>query len=92
MLDVLLSVAAVVRYEVDIYEGRSWIGGKVASYVDKDGNHIEVSMVLGKRGTAWALDRCEKEADCCAPDSCLTRVLNRWGCTCSSAATSTFSV
>ncbi len=30
------------RYEVDIYEGRQWIGGKVASYVDKDGNHIEV--------------------------------------------------
>ena len=29
-------------YEVDIYEGRQWIGGKVASYVDKDGNHIEV--------------------------------------------------
>jgi zeta-carotene desaturase len=29
-------------YEVDIYEGRQWIGGKVASFKDKDGNHIEV--------------------------------------------------
>lgn len=34
------------RYEVDIYEGRQWIGGKVASYKDKDGNDIEVSEVL----------------------------------------------
>lgn len=33
------------RYEVDIYEGRQWIGGKVASYVDKDGNHIEVGRM-----------------------------------------------
>jgi uncharacterized protein with NAD-binding domain and iron-sulfur cluster len=34
--------ASHVRYEVDIYESRPFIGGKVASYVDKDGNHIEV--------------------------------------------------
>jgi hypothetical protein len=27
---------------VDIYEGRQWVGGKVASFQDKDGNHIEV--------------------------------------------------
>lgn len=31
-------------YEVDIYEGRPWIGGKVASYVDKKGNHIEMGL------------------------------------------------
>lgn len=31
-------------YEVDIYEGRQWIGGKVASYIDKDGNHIEMGL------------------------------------------------
>ncbi|PNW80358.1 hypothetical protein CHLRE_07g314150v5 [Chlamydomonas reinhardtii] len=31
-------------YEVDIYEGRQWIGGKVASFVDKDGNHIEMGL------------------------------------------------
>ena len=30
-------------YEVDIYEARQWIGGKVASFVDKNGNHIEAS-------------------------------------------------
>lgn len=30
------------RHEVDIYEGRQWVGGKVASFTDKDGNHIEV--------------------------------------------------
>jgi len=29
-------------HEVDIYEGRQWVGGKVASFKDKDGNHIEV--------------------------------------------------
>lgn len=29
-------------HEVDIYEGRQWVGGKVASFVDKDGNHVEV--------------------------------------------------
>jgi len=32
------------RYEVDIYEGRKWIGGKVASFKDKDGNHIEMGL------------------------------------------------
>eukprot|EP00878_Enallax_costatus_P014345 GHUV01015005.1.p1 GENE.GHUV01015005.1~~GHUV01015005.1.p1 ORF type:complete len:518 (+),score=145.65 GHUV01015005.1:1371-2924(+) len=31
-------------YEVDIYEGRQWVGGKVASFVDKDGNHIEMGL------------------------------------------------
>ncbi|EFJ44652.1 hypothetical protein VOLCADRAFT_95071 [Volvox carteri f. nagariensis] len=31
-------------YEVDIYEGRQWIGGKVASFVDKNGNHIEMGL------------------------------------------------
>ena len=30
-------------HEVDIYESRPFIGGKVASFKDKDGNHIEVS-------------------------------------------------
>ena len=30
-------------YEVDVYEQRPFIGGKVASYVDRDGNHIEVA-------------------------------------------------
>jgi len=31
-------------HEVDIYEGRAWVGGKVASFVDKDGNHIEMGL------------------------------------------------
>lgn len=31
-------------YEVDIYEGRPWVGGKVASFKDKDGNHIEMGL------------------------------------------------
>lgn len=30
-------------HEVDIYEARPFIGGKVASFKDKDGNHIEAS-------------------------------------------------
>lgn len=31
-------------YEVDIYDQRPFIGGKVASYIDKDGNHIEMGL------------------------------------------------
>lgn len=31
-------------HEVDIYEGRPWVGGKVGSYVDKAGNHIEMGL------------------------------------------------
>ena len=34
-------------HEVDIYEGRQWVGGKVASYVDRNGNHIEVRSERG---------------------------------------------
>lgn len=30
--------------EVDIYEQRPFVGGKVASYKDKDGNHIEMGL------------------------------------------------
>ena len=29
-------------YEVDIYEQRPFIGGKVASYRDRSGNHVEM--------------------------------------------------
>ncbi|KAL6764090.1 flavin-containing amine oxidoreductase-domain containing protein [Haematococcus lacustris] len=31
-------------HQVDIYEARPFMGGKVASYVDKDGNHIELGL------------------------------------------------
>ncbi|KAK6163143.1 hypothetical protein DH2020_002984 [Rehmannia glutinosa] len=31
-------------HEVDIYESRPFIGGKVGSYVDKRGNHIEMGL------------------------------------------------
>ncbi|RZC48882.1 hypothetical protein C5167_017309 [Papaver somniferum] len=31
-------------HEVDIYESRSFIGGKVGSFVDKSGNHIEMGL------------------------------------------------
>uniref|UniRef100_A0A0D6QX29 Zeta-carotene desaturase n=1 Tax=Araucaria cunninghamii TaxID=56994 RepID=A0A0D6QX29_ARACU len=31
-------------HEVDIYESRPFIGGKVGSYVDKTGNHIEMGL------------------------------------------------
>ncbi|KMZ72148.1 9,9'-di-cis-zeta-carotene desaturase [Zostera marina] len=31
-------------HEVDIYESRPFIGGKVASFVDKRGNHIEMGL------------------------------------------------
>lgn len=38
-------------HEVDIYESRPFIGGKVASFKDKDGNHIEVRDFAGR--CAW---------------------------------------
>jgi zeta-carotene desaturase len=44
VLIVLLLLLISVRYEVDIYEGRPWVGGKVASFKDKDGNHIEMGL------------------------------------------------
>ncbi|GAY44703.1 hypothetical protein CUMW_083870, partial [Citrus unshiu] len=31
-------------HEVDIYESRSFIGGKVGSFIDKHGNHIEMGL------------------------------------------------
>ncbi|WMV11794.1 hypothetical protein MTR67_005179 [Solanum verrucosum] len=31
-------------HEVDIYESRTFIGGKVGSYVDRRGNHIEMGL------------------------------------------------
>jgi zeta-carotene desaturase len=31
-------------HEVELYEARSFIGGKVGSWVDKDGNHIEMGL------------------------------------------------
>ncbi|GMH39931.1 hypothetical protein BSKO_07835 [Bryopsis sp. KO-2023] len=31
-------------HEVEIYEARKWTGGKVASWKDKDGNHIEMGL------------------------------------------------
>ncbi|XP_057823879.2 zeta-carotene desaturase, chloroplastic/chromoplastic [Cryptomeria japonica] len=31
-------------HEVDIYESRPFIGGKVGSYVDKNGNHVEMGL------------------------------------------------
>lgn len=42
--NLIYACAFPCSYEVDIYEARPFIGGKVASYVDKDGNHIEVGM------------------------------------------------
>ncbi|CAH9073493.1 unnamed protein product [Cuscuta epithymum] len=31
-------------HEVDIYDSRSFVGGKVGSFVDKSGNHIEMGL------------------------------------------------
>lgn len=31
-------------YDVDIYEQRPFIGGKVASYKDRSGNHVEMGL------------------------------------------------
>ncbi len=31
-------------HQVDIYEARNFVGGKVGSWVDKDGNHVEMGL------------------------------------------------
>ena len=31
-------------HEVELYEARSFIGGKVGSWVDGDGNHVEMGL------------------------------------------------
>lgn len=36
-------VQCMCRHDVTIYESRARVGGKVASWKDKDGNHIEVT-------------------------------------------------
>ena len=45
-------------YEVDVYEQRPFIGGKVASYKDRDGNHIEASLQSHAPWLADALQCC----------------------------------
>lgn len=42
-------------YEVDIYEQRPFIGGKVASYRDKDGNHVEMGYEHRLQQLIWQL-------------------------------------
>lgn len=42
-----ISLSFLFQYspiQVDIYESRSFIGGKVGSFVDKRGNHIEMGL------------------------------------------------
>ena len=54
-------------YEVDIYESRPFIGGKVASW-QKDGNHVEmglhvVSILMGNLATHSAM-QCSRTSGC----------------------------
>lgn len=46
-------------YEVDIYEQRPFIGGKVASYRDRSGNHIEMGYA-----SSPALSAVQGQCDC----------------------------
>lgn len=45
-MEVLFHIIVKLAYDlqVDIYESRPFIGGKVASFVDKRGNHIEMGL------------------------------------------------
>lgn len=45
-------------YQVEIYDQRPHIGGKVASWIDKDGNHIEVRPIAHSCSCACTL-RCD---------------------------------
>lgn len=45
----LAGLAAAVElvdagHEVEIFEARSFVGGKVGSWIDADGNHIEMGL------------------------------------------------
>ena len=40
----LLCFLLIALVQVDIYESRTFIGGKVGSFVDKRGNHIEMGL------------------------------------------------
>lgn len=43
----MLTHVVIAKYsfiQVDIYESRTFIGGKVGSFVDKKGNHIEMGL------------------------------------------------
>lgn len=42
--DILDGCNHVLNFQVDIYDSRSFIGGKVGSFVDKRGNHIEMGL------------------------------------------------
>ena len=44
MANVLCFLFQFSLIQVDIYESRSFIGGKVGSFVDKRGNHIEMGL------------------------------------------------
>lgn len=44
MLDIVMKMVNIWFKQVDIYESRSFIGGKVGSFVDKRGNHIEMGL------------------------------------------------
>lgn len=34
----------MLLFQVDIYDSRTFIGGKVGSFVDRRGNHIEMGL------------------------------------------------
>lgn len=40
----LRAAIATQGHQVQIFEARPFVGGKVASYQDKDGNHIEMGL------------------------------------------------
>ena len=38
------SLSLAVCWQVDIYEARPFIGGKVGSFQDRNGNHVEMGL------------------------------------------------
>lgn len=45
MLDMVMKMINIwFNLQVDIYESRSFIGGKVGSFVDRRGNHVEMGL------------------------------------------------
>ena len=42
-------------YEVELFESRPFVGGKVSSWLDKDGNHIEMGLHVFFAATTTSL-------------------------------------
>lgn len=72
---------AAAGHEVEIFEARSFIGGKVGSWVDADGNHIEMGLhvFFNNYSNLFALMRKVGAFDALLPKEHVHNFINRGG-------------